>query len=175
MIEVDALLLELSDVKDVVFINLKSSKKKREGLQIKEIKGEYNMTKDELKNIIYLDERINSKLRQLDNLKEMRGSISAIDYTKDNVQCSPTNQLENSVIKIIELENEIDNDIDKLVDKKNEARILINSLEGIEGTVLEMRYLECMKWEEVAYRLNYSIQAIYKIHGQALQYIKRVE
>ena len=132
------------------------------------------MTKEELKNIIDMDKRIDSKIRQLERLKDMRGSISAIDYSKDNVQCSPTNHLENSVIKIIELEDEINKDIDKLVDKKNEARILINSLEGIEGTVLEMRYLECMKWEEVAYRLNYSMMQIHRFHGQGLNSLKHV-
>lgn len=127
------------------------------------------MNKEELKNIIDMDKRIDSKLRQLETLKDMRESISAIDYSKDNVQCSPVNQLENSVIKIIELEDEINIDIDKLVDKKNEARQLINKVEGIEGTVLEMRYLECMQWEEIAYRLRYDIRWVHRLHGRGLE------
>lgn len=130
------------------------------------------MTKEELKHIIDLDRRIDSKIRQLESLKQMQGSLSAIDYSKDKVQTSVTSSLENSVVKIVDLQIEINKDIDELVDMKNEARMLINEVKGIEGTVLEMRYLECMKWEEVAYRLNYSIQGIYKIHGQALQSMK---
>ena len=131
------------------------------------------MTKEELKHIIDLDRRIDSKIRQLESLKQMQGSLSAIDYSKDKVQTSVTSSLENSVVKIVDLQIEINRDIDELVDIKNEARMLINEVKGIEGTVLEMRYLECMKWEEIAYRLTYSIQHVYRLHGEGLLFISK--
>lgn len=130
------------------------------------------MTKEELHKIIYLDCRIDSKLRQLEGLKNTRGSIKGLDYSKDRIQCERVNSLEETVMKIIETENKINKDIDKLVDMKDNARKEINKIDGVEGMVLEMRYLECMRWEEIAYRLNYSIQHIYRIHGQALMEIK---
>lgn len=130
------------------------------------------MDKEELKRIIYLNDRIDSKLRQLEELKSTREGIGSIDYSKDKVQTSLTNTIENTIIKIVDYEQEINKDIDKLIDMKNKARTQINKINGICGTVLEMRYLECMRWEEVAYRLCYSIQSIYRIHGEALLKLK---
>lgn len=82
------------------------------------------------------------------------------------------NRQEDLIIKILDLEKEVTKDIDNLIMKKKMAKTVINKLDGPYRLVMSMRYLECMKWEEIAYRLDYSIQAVYKIHGQAL---KRVE
>lgn len=131
------------------------------------------MTKKEFREIIYLDHLINSKLRLLDNLKSNRLQVKGMQIKSDVVQVSKQgNRQEDLIIKIIDLEKEITKDIDKLIDEKKRAKAVIDELDGPYRLVMTMRYLECMKWEEIAYRIGYSIQAIYKIHGQAL---KRVE
>lgn len=131
------------------------------------------MDKKELMKIIYLNDRINSKLRQLDELKLTKETVRGIDYSIDKVQTGPTSSMENVIIKIVDYEQEINKDIDKLIDMKDNARRAINKVDGVYGTVLEMRYLECMRWEEIAYRLNYGIRHVYKLHGQALSKIKK--
>ena len=134
------------------------------------------MTKEELRDVMFLDSRIESKLRQLENLKNTKDCLGSIDYSKDRVQTSnTTSSIENAVIRIVDLENEINSDIDDFVDMKQKAREEISKVSTPGSIILEMRYLECMKWEEIAYRLNYSIRAVYKIHGQALEEIKRVQ
>lgn len=131
------------------------------------------MTKKEFREIIYLDHLINSKLRLLDNLKSNRLQVKGMRIKSDVVQVSKQgNRQEDLIIKIIDLEKEITKDIDNLVDEKQRAKVVIDKLDGPYRLVMSMRYLECMKWEEIAYRIGYSIQAVYKIHGQAL---KRVE
>ena len=131
------------------------------------------MTKKEFREIIYLDHLINSKLRLLDNLKSSRLQVKGMQIKSDMVQESKqSNKQEDLIIKMIDLEKEISKDIDKLIDEKKRAKGIIDKLDGPYRLVMSMRYLECMKWEEIAYRIGYSIQAIYKIHGQAL---KRVE
>ena len=72
----------------------------------------------------------------------------------------------------MDFEEEITRSIDRLIDLKQEASKVIDQIDGVYGTVLEMRYLECMRWEEIAYRLNYSIQHVYRLHGQALLKLK---
>lgn len=133
------------------------------------------MDKEELRELIHLDEKIETKRRQLERLMKTRLSIKGIDYSKDRVQTSSHSGQEDLIIKIIDLEREINRDINELVDKKAIAREKISHVHGVQGTVLEMRYLECMTWQEIAYRLSYSIRTVYKIHGQALQIIKRVQ
>ena len=131
------------------------------------------MTKKEFREIIYLDHLINSELRLLDSLKTNRLQVKGMQIKSDVVQVSKQgNRQEDLIIKIIDLEKEITKDIDRLIDEKRKAKTVIDKLDGSYRLVMSMRYLECMKWEEIAYRLGYSIQAVYKIHGQAL---KRVE
>ena len=131
------------------------------------------MTKKEFREIIYLDHLINSKLRLLDNLKSSRLQVKGMQIKTDVVQVSKQgNKQEDLIIRILDLEKEITKDIDSLICEKKKAKTVIDKLDGPYRLVMSMRYLECMKWEEIAYRIGYSIQAIYKIHGQAL---KRVE
>lgn len=131
------------------------------------------MTKKEFREIIYLDHLINSKLRLLDNLKSSRLQVKGMQIKSDVVQVSRDgNRQEDLIIRILDLEKEITKDIDSLIREKQRAKSVIDKLDGPYKVVMTMRYLECMKWEEIAYRIGYSIQAVYKIHGQAL---KRVE
>lgn len=130
------------------------------------------MNKEDLNSIIRLNDRIESKLRQKDELKSTMYNIGSIDYSKDRVQTSKVNSTEDLIIKIVDLEEEITRSIDRLIDLKQEASKVIDQIDGVYGTVLEMRYLECMRWEEIAYRLNYSIQHVYRLHGQALLKLK---
>lgn len=131
------------------------------------------MTKKEFREIIYLDHLINSKIRLLDNLKFNRLQVKSMQLKTDVVQESRNgNRQEDLIIRIMDLEKEITKDIDDLIREKQRAKVVIDKLDGPYRLVMSMRYLECMKWEEIAYRLEYSIQAVYKIHGQAL---KRVE
>lgn len=131
------------------------------------------MTKKEFKEILYLDHLINSKIRLLENLRHSRLQVKSLQFKTDVVKESHVkNHQEDIIIRIIDLEKEITKDIDKLINEKKRAKSVIDRLDGPYKLVMSMRYLECMKWEEIAYRLDYSIQAVYKIHGQAL---KRVE
>ena len=131
------------------------------------------MTKKEFREIIYLDHLINSKLRLLESLKSNRLQVKSMQLKADVVQVSKQgNRQEDLIIRILDLEKEVTKDIDNLIMKKKKAKTVIDKLDGPYKVIMTMRYLECMKWEEIAYRLEYSIQAVYKIHGQAL---KRVE
>lgn len=41
-----------------------------------------------------------------------------------------------------------------------------------EKTVLRLRYIHWMKWEQIADRMGYSFRSITRIHGKALQNLK---
>lgn len=131
------------------------------------------MTKKEFREIIYLDHLINSKFRLLESLKSNRLQVKSMQLKADVVQVSKQgNRQEDLIIRILDLEKEVTKDIDNLIMKKKRAKTVIDKLDEPYKVIMTMRYLECVKWEEIAYRLDYSIQAVYKIHGQAL---KRVE
>lgn len=131
------------------------------------------MTKKEFREIVYIDNLINSKLRLLENLKSNRLKVKGMQLKPEVVQESRNgNRQEDLIIRIMDLEKEITKDINDLIKKKSKAKRVIDRLDQPYKVIMTMRYLEGMKWEEIAYRIGYSIQAVYKIHGQAL---KRVE
>ena len=125
--------------------------------------------KEYLKQAFYLDKRINSKLEQVESLNVLATKVS---YTLSDMPKSPNrgiSRLEDTIVKIIDLQEEINRDIDRLVDLKKEIANAIFSLEDKEEqTVLEKRYLCFNSWEQIAVDMNYSIQYCFNIHRNAL-------
>nr|DAW41161.1 MAG TPA: Protein of unknown function (DUF722) [Caudoviricetes sp.] len=74
-----------------------------------------------------------------------------------------------AISKIVDLETEINAEIDKLVEKRKEIEGIIRAVEdNILRTLLEYRYINGKKWEEIALMMGYDYRYILKIHGKAL-------
>ncbi|MGF3066967.1 DUF1492 domain-containing protein [Facklamia sp. P12950] len=129
-------------------------------------------TKEYLKQAFYLDKRINSKLEQVESLNALATKATA---TLSDMPKSPNrgaSKLEDTIVKIIDLQEEINRDIDRLVDLKKEIADSIFSLKDKEEqTVLEKRYLCFNTWEQIAVDMNYSIQYCFNVHRNALKTI----
>jgi len=77
------------------------------------------------------------------------------------------------VIRIVDLETEISNGISQLLQQKKEIAEAIRRINSIEcETLLEMRYLTFMTWEDIASQLNYSQDYIYHLHRKALGLVR---
>lgn len=129
------------------------------------------MTKDGLKSILFLDQLINSKLRQLDQLKAYRARLPSGASDTGPVQSGIGDPTAGIALKIVQLDEEIAQDIERLVDLKAEARILFKQLDDDlkYKSVMELRYLECMTWREVAQTLHFSYKHVFKLHSEALR------
>lgn len=133
------------------------------------------MTKEELKEIRYLDHLIDSKQKEIDLLRQRLRCLRAVDYSKDKIQSQSVNDSEERIIRLCDLEAEIQKDIDALIDKKREARKSIDLIDDLSlRCVLTLRYIECLTWDEIAIQLNYDYRHILRLHGKALQIIKDV-
>ena len=128
------------------------------------------MTKEELKSILYLDQLINSKLRQLEQLKAYRARLPAGSSDTGPVQSGVSDPTALAAIKIAMLDQSIVGDIDYLVELKIAARELFKRLDGDLQlkVVMELRYLECMPWSRVAERLHYGPRHVFAMHSRAL-------
>jgi hypothetical protein len=49
---------------------------------------------------------------------------------------------------------------------------LINSIDGIEGSVLYERYINLRKWEEICILVHYSWQGVHLVHRRALAIVE---
>lgn len=131
--------------------------------------------KEELKDLRVISKIIDSKNRQLAQLKRYCTTIKSFDYSKEKINGGKKQDFSDTVDKIIDLENEINKDIDDLIDKKIKMNDFIKSvLSGNEYAVIQMRYFEELNWLEIAIKLNYTEINIYKIHGKALYKLNKV-
>ena len=125
--------------------------------------------KEFLEQVRYVDRAIDSKLEQVERLRNE--STKATSLVSDMPRSSAPNlqRLEDTIIKIIDLEQEINRDIDRLVDLKKAARVSINAMTNPEERlVLELRYLCYKTWLEIAEAMGVSESTVYRAHGLAL-------
>jgi len=116
-----------------------------------------------------LNQRIDNKLRQLEQLKNLAVHVtSTINDIKVQTSHSPS-KMEDTVIKIYDQEVEINAEIDALVDLKNEIRHVIDAVENPEQRfLLEERYLAFKSFVQIAADMDYGIDNIFKLHQKAL-------
>ncbi|HEY9059203.1 MAG TPA: DUF1492 domain-containing protein [Pseudobacteroides sp.] len=119
-----------------------------------------------------LDQRINSKLGQVESLNLLATKATATLSDMPRNPNRATSTMADAVGKIIDLQAEINNDIDCLVRLKHEIVMVIKRIRNTEyQTLLEKRYLCFMTFEQIAVDMNYSIDNVFKVHKKALSYI----
>ena len=119
-----------------------------------------------------LNQRIESKLGQIEDLHDLatKATVTYSDMPKSPNR--DVSRMEDAIIKIIDLENEINQDMMKLVELKKD---IIRRIKAVESaalqTILELRYLSYMRWEEIAIELGYGIDNVFRLHRNALDEI----
>ena len=126
-------------------------------------------TKDYLSQAYRIDQRINSKLAQVMSLRDLLGKATGTLSGAPKAATPNPHTMEDTIAKMVDLENEINEDIDALVDLKAEIMRRIKRVENTEfQTILELRYLCFKRWEVIAVELGYDLRYLYKLHDQAL-------
>jgi uncharacterized protein involved in exopolysaccharide biosynthesis len=129
-------------------------------------------TKDYLSQAYRIDQRINSKLAQVMSLRDLLGKATGTLSGAPKAATPNPHSMEDTIAKMVDLENEINEDIDALVDLKAEIMRRIKRVENTEyQTILELRYLCFKRWEEIAVDMGYSLRRLYELHDCALEEI----
>lgn len=132
--------------------------------------------KEYLKRIARTEANIKAKKERLAVMKEMAGSIGSPEMS--DMPKNPnhgTSRLEQSIIKMISLEDEISRDEERLRTDKTAALDLIGRIPNPEyQTVLISRYFRNESWENIADAMFYTERWIYKLHGWALQELDEI-
>lgn len=123
-----------------------------------------------LRKIELLDAHIDGLLQDLHNEKVKAEKVTATISPVVVAHSGSQNNLEISVLKIIDLQEEINRKMDRFVDLKREIRNLLEQLEDPNHVkVLHKRYFEYKTWEQIAIEMQYSYRNVCNIHGKALQ------
>lgn len=126
--------------------------------------------KEYLSQAYRLDKRIDSKIEQLKSLNLLATKCTSTLSDMPKSQSISNSQLEDTVVKIVALQEEINRDIDSLVDLKRDIVRTIKSVQNPEyQIILELRYLCFKTWEEIAVQMNCSIDNVFKIRKNALK------
>lgn len=132
-------------------------------------------TEEYLNQARHLDTQINSKLSQIESLSALATKCTVTLTDMPGNKNNGTSKMEDTILKIITLQEEINSDIDVLVDLKKEIMTIIKKVENSEyRTLLENRYLSFLSWEKIAVEMKYSIQQVYRKRTEALKKIEEI-
>ena len=132
------------------------------------------MTKSELKKYRFICD-------ELEQIKEQILSIKALILSPKNqvITGMPRGGGGNSdkigevLCKIEHLENKYLDKYNQLLREREKIEEAISTLESKERLLIRYRYIDGNAWEDIADKLNYSIDNIYKLHGKILQKIAK--
>lgn len=130
--------------------------------------------KEYLSQAFYMNRQIKAKERRLEWLREIAPGPSMRFSQEEKSKGDPRSSLvENAALKVVELEEEIASDILELVRVMKEIASTISRVDSMEcRTILEMRYLSFMEWDEIISRMGYSRSYVFRLHGEALNAIR---
>lgn len=130
------------------------------------------MSKDELKQYNQIKREVNYISEKIEELEGKKVSLSKV--LSDN----PINGGSSNNDKLLKILIKIDKEIrqywskyDKLIDKLGEIERAIEKLDSTERTIMRLRYIDNLTWEEIAVKLKYSWQHIHRIHKNILKKI----
>lgn len=136
------------------------------------VRGEFESTVEYLNQVQTLNMRIDAGFERIQQLRALAQRRTAA-YGRERVRASASADARMDVVaKIVDAERELDEWIDRLVERKREIAALIERVPDERmRALLELRYLNCCTWEEVAERMDYTIRNIYNLHSAALRAI----
>ena len=128
--------------------------------------------KEKLKGAMYAQRTLEGELDKLQELRNLAHKVTPAYSQSPGGGRGNAQKLENSVAKIIEQEKIIDECCNELCAQLAEVRALVALLPmGPMRLVMQRRYLNYQKWEQIAAELHYSWQNVHRLHSKALDYI----
>lgn len=128
--------------------------------------------KEYLNQLQRLDNAINLKLREVDDLRLKSKSIGSSDYSKERVKSSPSDEapFTKFIERIVDLETEISSEICFFISEKHK---IINQIQGLENadyiSLLYKKYVEYKDLKQICDEMNFSYDRIRHLHGDALE------
>ena len=130
--------------------------------------------KEYLRQLKYLDNRINAKLLEREQIRTIAEKTTVSLSEKVQTSSSGT-QMDDVVVRLVELEELINKDIDKLVELREEVGNKINRISNDKyKIVLSMYYLSNKTFEDVAELTNMSFRWVHELHGRALKEFEKI-
>ena len=120
-----------------------------------------------------LDRDIRYKRKLLESMKEHTPCSSMVISDMPRAPHNPKSSVERAALRVVELEDEIEEETERLEELKDEVTSVIRGIGNTElETLLEMRYILFMEWDEISRSFGYASNNIFRRHREALRRIK---
>lgn len=106
---------------------------------------------------------------RLQELREITVTVRGVSYDTDKVQSSNFGGMVD-IERLYDMERKLRKEILQYMELS--ARIIeqINLLEDLQcSEVLYLRYVNCLRWEDISRRMGIGLRGVYKVHGRALK------
>lgn len=128
--------------------------------------------KEKLKGAMYAQRTLEGELDKLQELRSLAQKVTPAYSQAPGGGSGNGQKLENSIAKIVEQEKIVAECCNELCAQLSEVRALVALLPmGPMRLVMQRRYLNYQKWEQIAAALHYSWQNVHRLHSKALDYI----
>lgn len=132
--------------------------------------------KDFLNQGYHAKARIRAKEERIENWRQIAESITAQIRPDSAGSSLPSKKVEDCACNIVDLQNEIKEEIAALVQAEREVGKFIREapLDETDRFIMELRYLNYKKWEEIAVELNYAYRWIMRRHKRAIAVLEEL-
>lgn len=131
--------------------------------------------KEYLQQAYLMDLRIKNKSEQIRSLNDLAVNCTA---TLSDMPRNPnrgSSRMEDTICRIVDLQDEIVADMDCLVQIKKDIVGTIAQVDDVElRTLLEKRYLCGASWEEITLNLNHGRRWVFRLHERALHAVQKI-
>ena len=122
-----------------------------------------------------LDQRINSKLQQVESLRSLTRKVTASSDGETVFHTRNVTSLEDTIFRLMEAEEELNRQIDELVVLKMDISRTINRVRNESlRLILEKRYLCFLQWDQIAAEMHYSRRWVLKRHARAVEVVDKL-
>lgn len=132
-------------------------------------------TKEFLRQYLAANRRIDTKLEQISKLRALAAKSTTVlgDGTSFGGGC--TDKISGIIAKIVDMERQVDAQIDELQEIKRDVMAVVDKVADARlQNLLERRYINNQKWEQIAYEMGYDIRWVYRMHGRALYHVQQI-
>jgi len=132
-------------------------------------------TKDRLQSVYWLNKKIQANKKELEWLRSLYIPQPMAVNAGHMKKRYKADRLCGTVVKIVDIEREIQDDTARLIRALRDIKKRIDRIPDQRlRLILQKRYLNFEKWDEIAYDFDMDLRWVYRLHGQALQAFAQV-
>jgi len=122
-----------------------------------------------------LEQRIQTKLQHVSSLRSLAQTVSSFADSEPVVHTRNVTRMEDTVIRIMEQEQELNAEIDRLVDLKREIMEVLGGVKEMNfRLILEKRYLCFESWPKIGEEMGHTKRWAQIKHKAALRVVQQI-